>query len=111
MENPVLMTQLSAKDYAAFFEKGISYNEYVANMIQEVENKVAHKYAQYVPMNLQRIKRIGKTTHLGDEVVETLTSLPHTINWLLISEHWCGDVSQTAPIINTFAATSNGMID
>ena len=37
--------------------------------------------------------------------------LDKTINWLVITEHWCGDASQINPIINRVAEESNGKIN
>jgi hypothetical protein len=107
MENQRLTPEM----YASYFEKGISYAEYFANMTAEVENKIESPYAKYVPMNLQRVKRIGKTFKLNEEVATALENLDTKVNWLLISEHWCGDASQTVPIMAGIAAASQGKIN
>ena len=110
MENQIIITPLNSAQYAAYFDKGISYEQYFANMTAEVENKVESPYAKYVPMNLQRVKRIGKTFQLQESVKEALYNLDKKLNWLIISEHWCGDASQTVPIMQGIAAASQGKI-
>ncbi len=106
-----MKSQIILSDYRLFFEKGISYEQYVALMIEEVESKAEGKYAHYVPMNLQRTKRVGKTFLLQNEVAETLNLLSHNVNWLVISETWCGDASQIMPVMQGIAAASNGKVD
>lgn len=102
---------LSPEVYRSYFEKGINFEEYVAKMTAEVENKVESMYAQYVPMNLHRVNRITKTFKLQAEVANALSLLEKPINWLIISEHWCGDASQTVPIMAGIAAASEGKIN
>jgi hypothetical protein len=104
-------TYIETEDYKKYFEKGISYSQYFQSMIKEVENKVEGINSHYVPMNLQRSKRISKTIQLLNEVKEIFPFLKRNINWLVISEHWCGDASQILPVINTICETSRGKIN
>lgn len=106
-----MLTHLNTADYALFFEKGISYEAYMETMTHDVENHVERMYAEYIPMNLQRSKRISKTFKLSPEIAEMLANLNKKVNWLVISEHWCGDASQIMPILHGIAAASNDMID
>ena len=111
MDNQTTLTHLNTADYALFFEKGISYEAYIETMTYDVANHVERMYAEYIPMNLQRSKRISKTFQLSPEIAEMLANLNKKVNWLVISEHWCGDASQIMPILHGIAAASNGMID
>lgn len=111
MDNQTTLTHLNTADYALFFENGISYEAYIETMTYDVANDVERMYAEYIPMNLQRSKRISKTFKLSPEIAEMLGNLNKKINWLVISEHWCGDASQIMPILHGIAAASNGMID
>ncbi len=106
-----LISQLTSTDYKRYFEKGISYQAYLQNMENEVASKIETEYSQYVPMNLQRSKRIAKILQLQELTKTVIKSLTKKVNWLLISEHWCGDASQILPVINAFANFSIGMID
>jgi len=40
-----------------------------------------------------------------------LNNMNQHTNWLVISEHWCGDASQILPVINSVAKASNGKIN
>lgn len=111
MENAQSQTTLTSSEYKTYFSNGISFETYHQNMIEEVESKRVCEYAEYIPMNLQRSKRILKTFQLQDSLKETLRNLNHKINWLLISEHWCGDASQIIPVIHSIANASEGKIN
>lgn len=111
MQEKLITQPLNASDYESFFEKGISYEQYMANMAEEVEKNLDGKYAKHLPINFQRSKRIGKTLVLENETMELLTLLPYRMNWLVISEHWCGDSSQILPVINELALASEGTIE
>jgi hypothetical protein len=104
-------THLKTEEYKKYFEKGISYSQYFQSMAKEVENKVESFNSHYIPMNLQRSKRISKTIQLLNEVKEIFPFLKRNINWLVISEHWCGDASQILPVINTISEASRGKIN
>ena len=111
MENTHSQTTLSSSEYKTYFSNGITFETYHQNMIEEVESKRESEYAQYIPMNLQRSKRILKTFQLQDSLKVTLKKLNHKINWLVISELWCGDASQIMPVIYSIANASEGKIN
>ena len=111
MENTHSQTSLTSSEYKTYFSNGITFETYHQNMIEEVESKRESNYAQYIPMNLQRSKRILKTFQLQDSLKVTLKKLNHKINWLVISEHWCGDASQIMPVIHSIANASEGKIN
>lgn len=94
-------------NYKDYFEKGITYEEYLKNFHVELNSGIENKYSKYLPMNWQRSNRIEKTLVLDSkfEVIE------QTINWLVISEHWCGDASQILPLIHKISLVSNGKIN
>ncbi len=98
-------------DYKYYFENGIGYTEYIEHMQYEVDNKIEKEYSEYLPLNLQRSKRLSKTIHLNEAIHLKLNDLKTELKWLVISEHWCGDSSQLLPIIDAVVHASNGKID
>lgn len=102
-------TGLTKQDYQTYFEKAIPYNDYLRNFESEAADSDG-PYAQYIPLNFQRSSRIAKTLKLSDDVKKALQSLDHPLNWLVISEHWCGDASQILPLIHGIAEASEGKI-
>ena len=97
-------------DYKKYFQEGISYQEYLSNFSAEMESGIETKFTKYLPQNWQRHSRLDSRVKLTDELKQAIAEIVEPQNWLLISEHWCGDASQINPIANKIAETSNGKI-
>lgn len=65
----------------------------------------------YSKMNVQRMRRVDKTVHLTDELLELLKDLQGNYRFLVISEGWCGDAAQIVPVFNKIAEASKGKIE
>ena len=57
----------------------------------------------YTLLNSRRMKRWDKTFKLDDSVKEKLATLNTRINWLVLTETWCGDAAPTMPVMNRIA--------
>lgn len=66
--------------------------------IEQREDLVA-----FTKLNLQRMQRIGKTTKLLPELLQTLQHIKQPQLWVIITETWCGDAAQCLPIIHLMA--------
>ena len=60
----------------------------------------------YTKMNHRRIKRWDKTYKLSGEAHTQLTNLNKKIEWLVLTESWCGDAAPSLPVMNKFAEMS-----
>ncbi len=56
----------------------------------------------YTRLNLARTVRNEKTVKLLPELLDVLGKLP-PMNWLVITEPWCGDSSQVMPVLGLMA--------
>ena len=65
----------------------------------------------FTELNVQRMQRIDKTTHLTPELTEAARSLPQKFIWLIITEGWCGDAAQLVPVMEAVAQASAGQIE
>ena len=54
----------------------------------------------YGKINLQRMHRLQKTTHLSATLKQELLNIKASYVWLVITEGWCGDASQNIPVFN-----------
>lgn len=106
------MTQvlIDKTDYKNYFEKAISYSRYQKNFQKELEEG-SSPLAQYLPQNWRRQSRLDRKFKLREDLLSAIENLDTPINWLLISEHWCGDASQIVPVINKVAEASQGKIN
>lgn len=102
---------LTATDYKSYFDKAIDYKQYVANFGADIAQGEAHQYAQYLPQNWQRQSRLDRKLKLREDLLEAIAQIKGEVNWLVITEHWCGDASQINPIINKIAEESEGKIN
>jgi hypothetical protein len=103
--------QLSKFDYKDYFEKGVDFETYLAKMEEEAALKASEGLLAYVPMNLQRVSRILKTYEVSPALLETFVQIQHKINWLVITENWCGDAAQIVPVMHKIASISEGKIN
>ncbi|TAF33310.1 MAG: thioredoxin family protein [Cytophagales bacterium] len=101
---------LTDKDYRSYFEKGISFETYLSNMTHEALNPNDTKYTKYVPANLAYTHRVLEHIVVSKELHVLFGRLKQNLNWLVISEHWCGDASETVPIMQAVAEASHGKI-
>lgn len=97
-------------DYQQYWQKAMDYATYYANAEQIAQSEPLSGYAQYIPLNFQRMKRIGKTIQLLPALLDRLAALPAPLYWLVISEPWCGDAAQIVPVLQAIAAASGGKI-
>jgi hypothetical protein len=107
----IIAKKLTKLDYKNYLAKGIDYAQYFANVEHEAKDAPAEGLGAYVPQNLQRMRRIGKTLELLPEVVEAVAGLHHDTHWLVLSEAWCGDAAQSLPVLAAIAEQSGGKID
>lgn len=111
MAQEAVQTIISKVDYKNYFEKGVSYKEYLENFQAEISTGDESPFAQYLPQNWQRQSRLDRKFTLSSELHAAIDKIEAPINWLVITEHWCGDASQINPIINKIAEASNGKIN
>lgn len=110
MHNPPAL--LSPTDYKTYLAQAISYQQYKANMLQQLQQQPmqAPKQLDYLQINLQRIKRVEKTLRLNAPLLDKIEALAHRVYWLVLSEHWCGDAAQSLPVLAAIAEASTGRI-
>lgn len=98
-------------NYKQYFDKGISYEAYLNNFQAEIGIGEESQFAQYLPQNWSRQSRLDRKLKLREDLQLATSNIHSPINWLVITEHWCGDASQINPIINKVAEESNGKIN
>lgn len=98
-------------DYKKYFDQGISYEQYIQNFQDEIAQGDGSKFAKYLPQNWKRQSRLDRKFKVDIEMLNAIDALDQKLNWLVISEHWCGDASQINPIINKIAEHSKGKIN
>jgi hypothetical protein len=97
-----------------FFEEAIDYASYrtLIKDLLEVHKTTGPNQSEamvaYTKMNDQRMNRWDKTLKMDEELV-ALLQLSQPMNWLVITEAWCGDAAQSIPVINRIAEQNEGI--
>lgn len=100
-----------AIDYGFYLAKGIDFSRYKENFEKELNGSDENPYKQYLPMNWQRLTRIERHVQLNADLIAAIASKETTQNWLVITEHWCGDAAQIVPVLAALAQASEGKIN
>jgi hypothetical protein len=98
-------------DYKSYFDRAISYRQYLANFQAEIDMGDKSKFAEYLPQNWSRQSRLDRKIKLREDLISAIDHVDQPSNWLVITEHWCGDASQINPVINKIAELSSGKIN
>mgnify|MGYP000548378505 FL=1 len=61
----------------------------------------------YSLLNDKRMSRLDKKTKLSEATVDVLKKTKEKQTWLLITEGWCGDAAQIAPVINKMSLATD----
>ena len=88
-----------------YLDSAMSYSEYV-ELLDKLfaEGKTtgddqSEKMINYAGLNQQRMKRISKTFNPSPEFIEAASKLDRKINWIVLTEGWCGDAAQILPLL------------
>ncbi len=92
------------------FRVGMTYQEFkelndhlVANGRTTGHQQTA-ALIQYTVLNSRRMKRWDKTFHIPRATADMIKTIDRPINWLVLTESWCGDAAPTLPVMNKIAA-------
>lgn len=92
-----------------YWEKYFSYQEYKSTfeaiiMRSESNIEASEKEMQhYYTLNWARSKRVEKVYTISDNAKSVLSGLTIKQKWIIITEAWCGDSSQSLPILAALA--------
>lgn len=105
---------LSSESYQSYFHNAIGFEQYQAEFRSAIESGPDDKYpnnSQYLPLNWQRTTRVYQHYRPSEAIRNTAANLAHKVYWLMIVEPWCGDVSQSLPVIARIAEASKERIE
>lgn len=102
---------LAKQDYKNYLQKGVSYQQYKQQMAQDLALNTDLTIKEYIHLNQRRMYRVEKTYSISSELAQQVKNLQHKTYWLILTEHWCGDASQTLPALHAIAELSGGKIE
>ena len=86
--------------------ESMSYDQFMGLMEQLVSQsrttgkKQKESYINYTELNFRRMKRWDKTFKIPDNIQEQISNVQTPMNWLVLTESWCGDAAPTLPVMN-----------
>lgn len=93
--------------------KAYNYVGYIEHIEQLHKQKKATSFQDnidfynYSTLGLKRMQRVYKKTKVTPSLEKKVKRINKRQVWLLITESWCGDASQTVPIIAKIAALNH----
>ncbi len=100
-------------NYSNIFDnEGLTYPNYRKLVDQLLANGKttgsdhSEEQLHYTKMNVQRMKRVEKTTVLQDELLIAIDHVKQCYRFLVISEGWCGDAAQIVPVIDKIVSAA-----
>ncbi|SRX55130.1 thioredoxin family protein [Aequorivita sp. CIP111184] len=104
MKKLIEMNLLKAMDYS-------QYNLLFKQLVEEgrTTGEQTPEKINYTKLNFSRTKRLDKTAEISVNNIEAFKSVSEKQTWLVISEPWCGDASQTLPFLNKIAQFSKNI--
>ena len=111
MTSSIQEKRLTKVDYKKYLQKGISYGQYKQQMTEDLALNTDMKIKEYINLNLRRMHRVEKTYIPSAEINKQVKGLKHKTYWLVLTEHWCGDASQSLPALQAIAELSGGKIE
>lgn len=90
-------------DKSMSFEEYYQLNEQLAKSGGTTGENKTESLINYTKLNYSRMKRILKTTHIANEVLNTTDCLNEPLTWVILTESWCGDAAQNIPVFAKIA--------
>ncbi len=85
-------------DNAMDFEFYYAHSKELYSQGKTTGNNQTQNFINYTKLGIQRVKRGLKTITIEHNVITTLNDTK-AINWLVISEAWCGDAANIIPVL------------
>lgn len=82
------------------------YRELVEKLLEEGKSTGSNQseaLTQYSFLNNKRMQRLDKKGVLSEEAIEKLKEYNRPIEWIVLTESWCGDAAQVLPYMNKMA--------
>ncbi|MEH6407374.1 MAG: thioredoxin family protein [Leeuwenhoekiella sp.] len=93
-------------------KNGLTYPEYRVLVENHADSFTSTGHTQtealsnYTILNNRRMKRWDKTFKLSENHKNRIEQITAPLNWLILTESWCGDAAHIIPVMNKLAELS-----
>ena len=96
----------NARSNAVTYEEFMELMKELSEKGRTTGTQQTESLIDYTKMNHRRMKRWEKTFHLSIKAREQLEKLDKKVEWLVLTESWCGDAAPSLPLMDKFAEMS-----
>lgn len=102
-------------DYQKYIAKSMTYPSYLEQIEALVKkNQTSGEnqsidLVEYTKLNVRRMRRLGKTIELNEDLKKAASSCNTPMIWLVLTEAWCGDAAQNIPLMNRLAELNDNI--
>lgn len=86
-------------DHAFTYPQFVEFTAQLVSENRTTGGNQSEAYQEYTRMCLQRMRRWDKTAKVSAKTADLIQSIQEAQHWLIITEAWCGDGSQSIPFI------------
>lgn len=94
------------------FSEAMSYKDF-RSLVDELAAKgqtsgsdQKESLINYTQLNSRRMKRWDKTFTIPENIKDQIRQINRRVNWLVLTESWCGDAAPTMPVMNKIAESN-----
>ena len=94
---------------AKAFANAMTYDEYMdkfENLVKTDATTGADQselLVNFTKLNYRRMTRLNKTVKPSEKLIADISEIPFKMEWIIISEAWCGDAAQNIPYVAQLA--------
>jgi len=88
------------------------YRALVETLVEEGKSTGATQseaLTQYSLLNNKRMQRLDKKGILNDAAIEKIKGYNKPVEWIVLTESWCGDAAQVLPYVNKIASLNDNI--
>ena len=90
------------------WRNSLSYEHYLRHVTEKASAE-SEEGTPFDALNLKRMRRWDKVLHISGDIREQLSSFSGQVNWLVITETWCGDGAHTIPVMHQLSELSEAI--
>jgi thioredoxin-like negative regulator of GroEL len=91
-----------------------SYRNKINSLLAEGKvtgKKQSEALVEFTKLNIQRMNRLDKTLTLIPELEQKIVNSRRKMQWVILSQGWCGDCAQLVPVFGKIAELSQGKVE
>ncbi len=88
------------------------YRALVGKLVEEGKStgtNQSESLTQYSLLNNKRMQRLDKKAVLEESAIKKIKDFKKPVEWIVLTESWCGDAAQVLPYVNKIASLNDNI--